>query len=75
MASIMLAPYQVPEFAASVSAAVSTFMQGNKTITASVKPDGGLVVTEMIALGSGIQAGKVQPAEIIDRLKLEVTAK
>lgn len=74
MASIMLAPFQVPEFAASVTAALSTFMQGNKTITATAKPEGGLVVTEMIALGSGVQAGQIQPAEVINRLNLQVTA-
>lgn len=74
MAQIMMAPLNIPEFAASATQALNIFMQGNKTITVSAKPENGLVMTEIIALTSAAQAGSVAPAEIIDRLNLEVVA-
>ncbi|MEM9330202.1 MAG: hypothetical protein AAGA53_02685 [Pseudomonadota bacterium] len=75
MAQVMLAPYNVPEFAASVTQALNTFMEGNKTITVTAEPEGGLVLTEIIALSSGVQAGQISPAEIIQRLNLKVETK
>ncbi|MGI9350356.1 MAG: hypothetical protein ACR2O3_02235 [Rhizobiaceae bacterium] len=72
MAQVMLAPYNVPEFAAAITLALDKFMQGNKTISVSAMPTNGLVITEIIALSSGVQAGQVKPAEIIERLNLEV---
>ena len=72
MAQVMLAPYNVPEFAAAITQALNKFMQGNKTISVSAMPTNGLVITEIIALSSGVQAGQITPAEIIDRLNLEV---
>lgn len=74
MASIMLAPYNVPQFAASLGQALTTFMQGNKSITVLADPANPIAVTEIIALSSGAQAGTVQPAELIERFNLTVTA-
>jgi len=74
MASVALAPFNVPDFAASVTQALNVFMQGNKTITVSAEPENGLVVTEIIALTSGVQAGSITPAEVIERLDLQVSS-
>ncbi|MDJ0612144.1 MAG: hypothetical protein QNJ29_00600 [Rhizobiaceae bacterium] len=74
MAGIMLAPLQLPELASSLSAALGIFMQGNKTISASIEPQGGLALTEIIALSSGVQAGSTAPSEVVNRLNLKVTA-
>lgn len=74
MAGIMLAPFQVPELASAISTALGTFMQGNKSIKASIEPVGGIAITEMIALGSGAQAGSIPPADIVNRLNLKVEA-
>ncbi len=73
MLSVIMAPYQIPEFAGSVTQAVNTFMQGNKKITVSAQPKSGLAVTEIMSLASGFQAGSVSPAELIERLDLQVT--
>jgi len=75
MAGIALAPLQVPELASAITSALSTFMQGNKTITASIAPEGGLALTEILALGSGVQSGSIPPAELVQRLNLNVVAK
>ncbi|MEM7291504.1 MAG: hypothetical protein AAF412_14220 [Pseudomonadota bacterium] len=74
MSSIMLAPFNVPQFAATLSTALSVFMQGNKTIRATIEPEGGIILTEIIALTSGVRAGSVQPQAVIDRLNLKVSA-
>ena len=75
MASIAMAPLQVPELASSISAALGVFMQGNKSISITISPDGGLALTEMIALGSGVQAGSTTPADLVNRLNLKVEAR
>lgn len=75
MASIAMAPLQVPELASSISAALGVFMQGNKSISVTISPDGGLALTEMIALGSGVQAGSTTPADLVNRLNLKVEAR
>ncbi len=74
MTGILLAPYNIPEFASSLSAAMGTFMQGNKSISLSLKPDPAVGVTEIIALSAGINAGSVQPAEILQRFNVTVNA-
>ncbi len=74
LAGIALAPLQVPELAAAITGALGTFMQGNKTIRASIEPEGGLAMTEMLALGSGVQSGSIPPAQLVERLNLNVVA-
>lgn len=74
MAGIMLAPFQVPEFAASLSSALGVFMQGNRTITVRIDPPNGLAITEVIALGAAARSGAMEPKAIIDRLDLKVSA-
>lgn len=74
MTTIMLTPYNVPELAAQASAALGTFMQGNKKLTLIAEPVGGLAVTEIIALSSGINAGSVTPADFAKRLNLTIKA-
>ena len=74
MTGILLAPYNIPEFASSLSNAMGTFMQGNKSISLSLKPDPAVAVTEIIALSAGINAGSVQPAEILQRFNVSVDA-
>ena len=75
LAGIAMAPLQIPELASSISAALSVFMQGNKSISAKISPEGGLALTEMIALGSGVQAGSTTPADLVNRLNLQVNAR
>ncbi len=74
MASIVLAPYNIPQFAASLGEALSIFLEGNKSITILANPDTPLAMTEIIALSSGARAGTVQPADLIERLNLTVSA-
>ena len=74
MASVVLAPYNVPQFAASLGQALTTFMQGNKSITVLANPEIPIAMTEAIALSSGMQAGNIQPADLIERLNVTVTA-
>lgn len=74
MASIVLAPYNIPQFAASLGQALTTFMQGNKSITVLANPEKPVALTEIIALGSGAQAGTIQPADLIERLNVTVSA-
>ena len=72
MASIMLAPYNIPEFAASLSKALGVFMQGDKTITISLDPDTPVPITEIIGLSAGVKTGNVQPVQLIERFNVTV---
>lgn len=74
MTTIMLTPYNIPEIAAQASSALGTFMQGNKKLTVTAEPINGLAITEMIALGSGLRAGSVTPADFAKRLNLTIVA-
>ena len=74
MATIMMTPYNIPELAAQTSQALGTFMQGNKKLTLTIEPVGGLAVTEIIALSSGARAGSVTPADLAKRLNLTILA-
>lgn len=74
MTTVLLTPYNIPELAAQMSQAFGTFMQGNKKLTIIAEPENGLAITEMIALGSGVSAGSVTPAELAKRINLTITA-
>jgi hypothetical protein len=74
MTTIMMTPYNIPELAAQTSQALGTFMQGNKKLTITMEPVGGLAVTEIIALSSAAQAGSVTPADLAKRLNLTIVA-
>ncbi len=78
MAGAMLAQLDIPDFAASVSAAIGTFMTSalNNTgsLTVSAKPDEPISFAEIMGIAAGAQAGNVQPSEVVDRLNLTVTA-
>ena len=74
MTTIMLTPYNIPEIASQASAALGTFMQGNKKLTVTAEPVNGLAITEMIALSSGLKAGSVTPADFAKRLNLTIVA-
>ncbi len=79
MAGAVLSQLDAPEFAANVSTAIGTYMNsalnnsGSLIITA--KPDEPISFVEIMGISAGIQAGNVKPAEIIERLNLEVSAK
>ena len=74
MTTILLTPYNIPEIASQASAALGTFMQGNKKLTVTAEPVNGLAITEMLALGSGLRAGSVTPADFAKRLNLTIVA-
>jgi hypothetical protein len=74
MTTILLTPYNIPEIASQASAALGTFMQGNKKLTVTAEPVNGLAITEMFALGSGLRAGSVTPADFAKRLNLTIIA-
>jgi hypothetical protein len=74
MTGIVLAPYQVPELADQTSAALGTFMQGNKTLRIISEPESGLALTEILALISGARAGRVSTAELVERFNLRILA-
>lgn len=74
MTTIVLAPYNIPELSAQMGQALGTFMQGNKTLTLVAEPNGGLAITEIIALSSGLRAGAINPADLAQRLNLKVSA-
>jgi len=74
MVGILLAPFKIPEFANNLSGALSTFMQGNKSITLALKPSPPAGVAEIVALSSGINTGRTTPAEIIERFNVTVEA-
>ena len=74
MTGIVLAPYQVPVLADQTSAALGTFMQGNKTLRIISEPESGLALTEILALISGARAGRVSTAELVERFNLRILA-
>lgn len=74
MVNILLVPYNLPELAAQASAAMGTFMQGNKKLSIVLEPQNGIVVTEVIALVSAARAGRVDLPELVKRLNISVNA-
>ncbi len=78
MAGAVLSQLQVPEFAASASAAISTFMSSamsdKASITLAAKPESPVSVAEIMGMAAGVQAGNVAPAEIIEKFNVTVSA-
>jgi len=74
MVGIMLAPFQIPEFASNLSTALTTFMQGNKSIMLALKPSPPVNGAEMAALIAGVNAGSTTPAELLRRFNVTVGA-
>ncbi len=77
MAGAMLSQLEIPEFAASVSSAVSAFLQSaldNKgSIVVKANPDEPVSFAEIMGIGAGVQAGNVKPQEVIDRFNLTIS--
>jgi len=75
MAGAMLAEFEVPEFAASVAAALSTFLGTSGTLTLSAKPENPVSLAELMGIMGGFNAGNVKPAELIERFNVTVRGK
>lgn len=74
MAGAMLAQFNVPEFAASVSQAVGEFLKNPGTITLAANPQEPVSVAEIMGIAAGVRAGNVTPAQVIERLNIVVSA-
>jgi len=72
MATLMLAPYGVPEFAAALTGELNKFMQGGKMITLKAVPPSPITIGEMMALITQVQSGQLTPPQLLDRFNLTV---
>ncbi len=74
LTTIVLSPYNIPQIAAQTSQALGVFIQGNKTLRIISEPNKGLSVIEMLGLFTGARSGAISPAELAERLNLQITA-
>jgi hypothetical protein len=75
MAGAMLSQFEIPEFAASVASALTSFLKTSGSITLSAKPERPISVAELMGISAGLNAGTVKPAELIEQFNITVTGK
>lgn len=79
MAGAMLSQFEIPDFAASLSAAIGTYLTSSLnsggSITLAAAPEEPISFAEIMGIAAGVKAGNIKPAEIIERFKISVDAK
>ncbi len=74
MAGAMLAQFDVPEFAATVSSALGTFLANPGNLVLMADPQEPISVAEVMGIAAGVKAGNVTPAQVIARLNITMNA-
>ncbi len=74
MAGAMMAQFDVPEFAASVSSALGTFLANPGNLVLTADPQEPVSVAEVMGIAGGVKAGNVTPAQVIERLNITMNA-